>query len=466
MESQIEQITPVECRVRVSIPWTDVSPRLDTKLRELQKTAKIPGFRPGKIPPKVIERMFGKSVRSELARDLVQETFETAVVSHKTTPLTQPVLEASSLELGESFTYEARFEVAPKLEPKDYLGVPVRRRPAIVDQAQVDALLQKKREELTEIRPIEPGSREQTQPGDLWTVDFDGTIGTEALSRKDVQIEIGKEGGDVVPGLGNALANLELAAVGQTRQISFIPAEDRVKPQYRGQEVKLTVALREVRTKVVPELDDEFARDTGDAETLAELEAKYREQVSQDDSDTAEREARQRLVEALLERNPFDPAPSLVTREAQAQVQNFKQQLARQGLTLKQIGMTEARLSQSMRAQATFNVKAFLLLEAIREKEAIDVTAEELDAEVREQAEAQGQNPARLRATMEKNNQILVLRAQMREDRVLEFLMGKAELTEAPDPQPEAPAVEATATEATDPAAASSASSESAEPTS
>jgi trigger factor len=198
MESQIEQITPVECRVRVSIPWTDVSPRLDTKLRELQRTAKIPGFRAGKIPPKVIERMFGKSVRAELARDLVQETFETAVVSHKTTPLTQPVLEASSLEPGESFTYAARFEVAPKLEPKDYLGVPVRRRPAIADQSKVDALLQKKREELTEIRPIEAGSREQTQPGDLWTVDFDGTIGSEPLSRKDVQIEIGKEGGDVV----------------------------------------------------------------------------------------------------------------------------------------------------------------------------------------------------------------------------------------------------------------------------
>ncbi len=448
MDSHIEQITPVECRVRVSIPWTDVSPRLDTKLRELKKTAKIPGFRQGMVPPKVIERMFGKSVRAELARDLVQETFETAVVSHKTTPLTQPVLESSKLELGEAFTYAARFEVSPKLEPKDYLGVAVRRRPAIVDQAKVDAALQKKREELTEIRPIEPGSREQTQAGDVWTVDFDGTIGSEPLSRKDVQIEIGKVGGDVVPGLGDALADLPLAAVGQTREVKFIPAEDRVKPQFRGQDVKLTVALREVRMKVVPALDDDFARDTGDAETFAELEAKVRAEVSQEDGDTAEREARQRLVEALLERNPFEPAPSLVTREAQAQVQLFKQQISRQGLTLKQIGMTEARLSQSMRAQATFNVKAFLLLESIREKEGLDITEDELEAEVKEMAEAQGQNPVRLRATMEKNNQILVLRAQMREDRVLEFLMGKAELTESPDPEPEVPAIEAPATEA------------------
>jgi trigger factor len=440
MESQIEQITPVECRVSVTIPWVDVSPRLDTKLRELRKTARIPGFRQGKVPPTMIEKMFGKSVRAELARDLVQETFETAVVSHKTTPLTQPVLEDSSLEPGQAFTYKARFEVAPKIEPKDYLGVPVRRRPAIVDQAKVDALLQKKRDELTEIRPIEAGSREHTQAGDVWTIDIDGKIGGDPLARKDLQVEIGKEAGEFVPGLSKQLEGLELAAVGQTRTISFVPDESRVKEQYRGQEVKLTVALREVRQRVVPALDDDFARDTGEAESLTELQGKYADQVKQEDADVAERDARQRLVEALLERNPFDPAPSLVSREAQAQAQMFKQQLQRQGLSLKQLGMTDARLMASMRAQATFNVKAFLLLEAIREKESIDVTEEELDAEVREMAEAQGQNPARLRATMEKNNQILVLRAQMREDRVLEFLMGKAEITEAPDPEPEAPA--------------------------
>lgn len=443
MESQIEQITPVECRVSVTIPWVEVSPRLDTKLRELRKTARIPGFRQGKVPPTMIEKMFGKSVRAELARDLVQETFETAVVSHKTTPLTQPVLEDSSLEPGQAFTYKARFEVAPKIEPKDYLGVPVRRRPAIVDQAKVDALLQKKRDELTEIRPIEAGSREHTQAGDVWTIDIDGKIGSDPLARKDLQVEVGKEAGEFVPGLSKQLEGLELAAVGQTRSISFVPDETRVKEQYRGQEVKLTVALREVRQRVVPALDDDFARDTGEAESLAELQGKYADQVKQEDADVAERDARQRLVEALLERNPFDPAPSLVSREAQAQAQMFKQQLQRQGLSLKQLGMTDARLMASMRAQATFNVKAFLLLEAIREKETIDVTEEELDAEVREMAEAQGQNPARLRATMEKNNQILVLRAQMREDRVLEFLMGKAEITEAPDPEPEAPAPEA-----------------------
>lgn len=436
MDSQIEQITPVECRVRVTVPWSEVSSRLDTKLRDIGRKARVRGFRPGKIPPKVLERMFGKSARQELAGELFQETFQTAIAQHETTPLTQPVLESSSLEKGEDFSYAARFEIAPKIEPKDYKGVPVRRRPAKVDESKVDAELAKLQEEFTEMRPIE-GDRKATQAGDVWTLDLDGSIGEQPISRKDLEIEIGKEGGDFVPGLGEALAELELDAVGNSRELSFTPPEDRVKEEFRGQEVKLTVALRQVREKHVPELDDELARDTGDAETLDELKEQIRDKIRDEDSDVAEREARQRLVEALLERNDFDPAPSMISREVQAQVQQFRRQLAQQGMTLQQIGSSEAAIAENMRPQATFNVKAFLLLEAIREAEGIDVTEEELEAEVKEMAEEQGQNPQRLRATMEKNNQLLLLRAQMREERILDFLMEQAEVTEAPDPEPE-----------------------------
>jgi trigger factor len=436
MDSQIEQITPVECRVRVTVPWTTVEPRLDTKLRDLGRRARVPGFRPGKVPPRVLEKMFGKSARAELANELFQETFESAMASHAARPLTQPVLEASTLEKGEAFSYAARFEIAPKIEPKDYKGVPVRRRPAIVDEAKIEAELAKKQEELTEIRPIE-GERDKTQAGDVWSIDIDGTIGTEPVKRKDLEIVIGSTDNEVIPGLSAAMAELELALVGKTTQLTFVPPEERVKPEFRGAEVKLTVAVRDVRERVVPALDDEFARDTGDAESLAELTEQIRKRIEEEDGELAEREARQRLVEALLERNEFDPAPSMVTREVQAQVQEFKRQIAQQGLTLKQIGSSEAAMANNMRPQATFNVKAFLLLEAIRTTEKLEVPEEEIEAEIKEMAEAQGQNPARLRATMEKNNQLLLLRAQMREERVLDFLMNAAEVTVEADPEPE-----------------------------
>jgi trigger factor len=437
MQSTIERISAVECRVKVEIPWTDVSPRLQDKMRDLQRKARIPGFRPGKVPPAVLERMYGKSVRQELARDLVQESFQTAVAQHNAMPLTQPVLEESNLENGAPFTYAARFEVPPEIEAKDYAGVPVRRRPAQVDPAKLDAELDKRREQLTELRPLpEDETRETTQEGDVWTVDVEGALGDARISRKDVRVDIEPSPkNELVPGLAAALADTKLSEVGKLKQLEFLPTQERVRADLRGKKAVLSVGLREVRVKHVPALDDDFARDTGEAESMAELRAKIEERLRQEDADEAEREARRRLVGSLLERNPFEPAPSMVAREVAAQVDATKRQLAQQGLRLAQVGTTEAELARRLRPQALFNVKAYLLLDAIGKAENIAVGDDEFEAELQKMAEESGQTLPRMRAQMEKNGQLVLLRAQMREERILDLLMGKAEVTEAPDPK-------------------------------
>ena len=271
MQSSIERISSIECRVKVEIPWTEVSGRLDDKMRDLRRRARLPGFRAGKVPPNVLERMYGKSVRQELANDLVQETFQTAVSQHETMPLTQPVVETHTLEKGQPFTYAARFEVPPKIEPKDYQGVPVRRRPVVIDEDKVNAELERKREQLTELRPLpEDHGRTKTEPGDVWTVDLEGTLGSQRISRKDVRVDIGETSSEVVPGLAAALADLELASVGSVKKFTFTPPAERVRADLRGEEAVLDVGLRDVRVKHVPALDDDFARDTGDAESLEE----------------------------------------------------------------------------------------------------------------------------------------------------------------------------------------------------
>jgi len=448
MQSTIERISAVECRVKVEIPWTSVVPRLEEKMRDLRRKARIPGFRPGKVPPAVLERMYGKSVRQELARDLVQETFQTAVAQHNAMPLTQPVLESSTMENGAPFTYAARFEVPPEIQPKDYAGVPVRRRPAVVDGAKLTAELERRREQLTELRPLpenpegpDEQPRETTQEGDVWTVDVEGTLGEARISRKDVRVDIEPAPkNEFVPGLAAALADTKLADVGKVRQLRFMPPQERVRADLRGKEAVLSVGLRELRVKHVPALDDDFARDTGEAESLDELRTKIEEHLRQEDSDEAEREARRRLVGSLLERNAFEPAPSMVAREVAAQVDATKRQLAQQGLRLQQVGTTEAELARRLRPQALFNVKAYLLLDAIGKAEGIEVSDEDFEAELQKMAEESGQTLPRMRAQMEKNGQLVLLRAQMREERILDLLMGKAEVTEAPDPKEESSA--------------------------
>ncbi|MBK8262116.1 MAG: trigger factor [Nannocystis sp.] len=436
MESQLEKISAVECRVRVQIPWEAVSPRLNAKVRDLQRKAKLPGFRPGKVPAQMIERLFGKSVREELARELVEETFQSAVLRHQKVPLTQPALESETLDHGQPFVYAARFEVPPEITPKDYTGVAVRRRPAVADEAQVETRLKAKQEELAELRPVAEG-RTTTQPGDVWTVDIEGSIGDTRVSRKDAAIEIGKESTEVVPGLGAELAALNLDAVGTSRQVRFTPPQERLRADLRGKDAVLTLGFRDVRERHLPALDDDFARDTGEAESMDELRAKISAAVLAEDAEVAERDARQRLVTTLLERNDFEVAPSLIAREVEAQVDLFKRQLAQQGVDLRRLGLNDQGLSQQMRPQATFNVKAFLLLDAIGKAESINVTSEELDVELKKLAEERGQNIDRMRATMEKNNELLLLTAQLREEKILDLLMSKSEVTEAPDPEPE-----------------------------
>ncbi|MCR9166403.1 MAG: trigger factor [Nannocystaceae bacterium] len=438
MESSIERISPVECRVKVEIPWSDVSGRLTDKMRDLRRRARLPGFRAGKVPPQVLEKRFGKGVREELAGELVQETFQTVITEHEAQPLTQPVVEESSLEKEQPFRYQARFEVRPEIEPKDYTGVEVRRRPAVVEDSQVDAQLEERRKKLIELRPLpeEPG-REKTQAGDVWTVDVEGTLGEQRVSRKDVRADIGETEGEFLPGLNAALENLELSEVGSIKQISFTPPEDRIRAELRGQEAKLELGLREVRVKYVPELDDEFAKDTGDAETLDELKAKIAEDLRKADAETAEREARRRLLESLLEANEFEPAPSMVAREVSAQVEQTKRQLAQQGMRLEHMGTNDQQYAARIRPEALFNVKAFLLLDAIGKKENIEVSDEDVQARLVEMAEESGQNVDRMKASMEKSGQLLMIQAGLREERIFDFLMEKAVVTEAPDPEPE-----------------------------
>jgi trigger factor len=444
MQATIERISPVECRVKVEIPWTDVSTRLQEKMRDIGRRARVPGFRPGKVPPNVLERMFGKGVRSDLARDLVQETFQTAVANNNIVPLTQPVLESSTLEQGVPFSYAARFEVPPAIEAKDYTEVPVRRRPAKVDPTKIDAELEKRRESLTELRALpEPTEgetpRETTAPGDVWTVDVEGTIGDARVSRKDVRVDIVEDTSNVknefVPGLTAALADTKLADVGKMRTLRFTPPAERVREDLRGKEAVLGVGLREVRVKHVPALDDDFARDTGEAESLEELRGKIEQKLREEDTDEAERAARRRLVGTLLERNAFEAAPSMIAREVAAQVDATKRQLAQQGLKLANIGTTESQLSARIRPQALFNVKAYLLLDAIGKQESLDIDDEAFEAELTKMAEESGQNLARMRAQMEKSGQLVLVRAQMREEKILDFLMSKAVVTEEPDPE-------------------------------
>ncbi len=439
IESKLEQLGPVECRIRVEIPWGDVEPRVRRRLEQLRRQVRIRGFRPGKAPARMVERMFRKDVEQEIAGELVEETFPEAVGEHGKRAIGGPTVDELVCEAGKTWVYSARFEVPPVVEPKDHKGVPVRRRPVEVKPEVVDEVLEEMRQQLAELVPVPEDDMDgPTQPGDVWTVDLEGTIGDEPIERTDVRVEIGAAPEQSpLPGLAEAMAKFSRKDVGETKTVSWTLPTEGIRPAYAGAEVKLTIGLRDVQRRQVPDLDDDFARDTGRADTLEELREKVEAEVREREQMEAEREARMRLVQELLSRNDFEVGPRLVGQEVAARVDQFKRQLANQGLALGQLGVSDEQLWQQFAPEATFNVKAFLLLDAIAKAEGIEVTDEDYEKAIEELAEGRDTTPGRLAAQMERSGEAVLLRAQLREEKVLDFLMEHAEITESPDPTPD-----------------------------
>ncbi|RMH00259.1 MAG: trigger factor [Deltaproteobacteria bacterium] len=439
VESNIEEVGPVECRVRVEIPWEEVEPRIRRRLGELRRRVRIRGFRPGKAPAKMVERMFRKDVEREIAADLVEETFPEVTGEHGKRVIGGPTVEELDVEAGKGVRYAARFEVPPTVEPTDYKGIEVRRRPVEVDPAEVDQRLERMRQELAEVEPIPEDAMDRTtEAGDVWTVDLEGTIGDEPIERTDVRVEIGApDAASFLPGLAQAMSDLSRKDVGSTKTVEFELPTEGIRPEFAGAKVRLTLGLRSVQHKRIPDLDDEFARDTGKADSLEELRKQIEDEIREREQLEAEREARMRLVQSLLERNDFEVGPRLVGQEVAARIDGFKRQLAAQGLRVEQLGMSDERLWEQFAPEATFNVKAFLLLDAIAKAEGIEVSDEEFDKAVEELAEERNTTAGRLAAQMERSGEAVLLRAQLREEKVLDFLMEQANVTEAPDPTPE-----------------------------
>lgn len=430
MSSQFERISPVECRVNVEVPWSDVSPRLQKKMKELRRSVRMPGFRPGKAPLRMLERMYGEGVRHEVAQELVEATFKEAASEHQTVPLTEPRVDEHSYDEGKLFRYQARYEVAPVIEPKDYSGVPVFKLKVEADEEQVSSWLEDKRFELSELRPIE--EERVTQDGDVWTIDIDGKWQDIDLSRKDVKVEMGKEATAYIPGLDKAMSELKTSETGEKRTLTFLPPQDKLREELKGTEVEIDVALREVKQRVLPELDDDFARDTELGDTLDELKDKVREMFREEADISAERDARLRLAGELLSRNEVTPAPSMVMREVEAQYNLQMEQLRRQGIDVSTLGQDREKAYEAMWPRAYGNVAAFLLLDAIGKKEEINVESSEVDEEIKALAEERNQNEGKLRASLQQSGEMMLLQAQIRENKIFEFLMEKAELRELP----------------------------------
>ena len=441
MQVRIEDVSPVEKKMFVEIPWETVSQKLGNAYRELGKGVALKGFRKGKVPRPVLEQVYGPRVNAEVAYELVRESFFRANQEHNLAAVAEPrVEEAAPIKKGQPFTFKAIIEVRGEVVPQDFSGLPIERRRLAVADTAVDEAIAQLRREHTELKPIE--GREITAEGDIVGLSVTGTIGEHQINQPQFAVDLDDDEREPLPGMRKALIGIPIDTKDKPLEIE-VPA-DHKDETLRGRKANLTITILEVRAKDVPALDDEFAKDTGKADTLDGLRAAVRKELEDKENETIEREAKEAVLRELIKKNQIPVASSLVERAVEMQYSRLRQML----------GMKPERgnpglndeLREKLRPAGADEVRGQLLLEAIADKEGIAVTDEELNKHVEATAKARNVAVAKLKAEWQRDGRLDNVMYSLRQEKVLKFLVDKAQITEVEKlsqpgtPVPEAPA--------------------------
>jgi trigger factor len=430
MQMTIEDLSPVEKRVEFELPWADVAPKLDKAYDALRKGVRLPGFRPGKVPRALLERIYRRQVEDEVARDLVERTLGQAIQENQIQPVAPPTVAEIEIKLGEPFKFSARVEVRSHVVPKDYAAIALTRRPPRVTDEQVNEALEGYRRRLTQYKPIE--GRAETGPTDLLRIELSGRVGEHKIKKREVVIDLDDDETGPLPGLASRLRGQKIAG-GEHIEVDYVLAAEGPPPELAGRHVHLHVTIKEAREKQVPALDDELAKDTGEAETLEGLREKVREKLAETDRQRINQELFRDAVKAIVKANEFPVAPALIERYAQAIVNRAKSQLMMMGIDVD--GADDENMRAEARGQAEEEARGAILLQAIAEREGITVGDADVQKRIAELAAARNVNPKQLRADLEKDHRIHQIEAQIREQKTLELLISQAKITDG-EPEP------------------------------
>jgi trigger factor len=421
LKIDIAELSPILRKLSIELPPTAVDEALTQVYRDLGSTVKVKGFRPGKVPRHVLERTYKADVEREVVAQLIQSSYRQAVDERNLWPVSEPIVENEKLAEGQPFRYSAQVEVKPKLDPTGYEGLPLKPKPTEVTDAELDQELEKLRESMAALEPIE--ERKVAVAGDWALVDYDLSVDGKPVpnleNNRDQPVELTE--GPIIKGHVPELRGVE---VGSTVDVTYaFPADYRVA-DLRGKSGLFKVTLKGLRKRVVPALDDELVKDLDEPEltTVAQLRDRVRTRMLEERKEESDRDASEQLTRAIVEKNPFEAPPALVNRVAEAELRALAQQIVRAGVDPNSLSIDQGKL----RASAEQRVKAELLFEAIAEKEKLELSDAELEAHYEKLSKATDKPVAKVKAELGRSGQLGALKYRLLQDKALAFLRSRA----------------------------------------
>lgn len=444
MQVNVQQINPVLVEFAVEIPETDVRRAVDNAYRDLSRTAKVRGYRQGKIPRDVLTHVYGGQVVLNVQQKLIDDTLPRALDQKKVQPLATLAISPSKLSPTGSFSYKARFEVPPAIEQVNYEGFAVRKPSVEVSDEMLSKELEEVRVRHSTLRTPEPARAARL--GDQVILDFQLEVDGKPLpdgKGENIEGELGK--GTLIRELEEALVG---ASAGEQKDVSIGFGPQHPLESLRGKTGIFHVTVKEVKERVLPELDDDLAKDVGEFETLDALKADLRAKLGKQLEQQAEDTVAEQLVVELCRANPIPTPPSLVQRQAEI----TEQEMAAQARATGQRFRIDNQGREALRVDAEMKVRAGLLMAAIARSQSITVTDADIEKAYVELSEQTGKNVARLKAEYRDQKKREILIGMILEDKILDIIESKANVTTgdvkaAEEPKAEEPKAEETKTE-------------------
>ncbi len=376
MKVTVEDVSPVQKRLKVEIPAEKVDERINQTINRLKKSVAIPGFRKGRVPRSIIEREYGPQIKSEVLQSLIEESIGDAIRQSKVTMLLEPQLDSSSdIEQGKPFEYSVLMDIEPEVEVPDFRKFELVRPKVEVTDQEVEEQLEALRNQFGSVEVVD--EQRPLREGDIAIIDYRAFVGDEELE------ELANENYFVEVGKGNFNETFEKGLIGmekgEERVIEVSYPEDALNSLVAGKTVKYKVILKDIQKRNLPELDDDFAQRFGiGLNTIEDLKNKLREQILKEKEEAAESVLRNQLFDKLLEGADFPVPERLVEKKLDQMIDNIAGHMQERGVNLEQAGIDEERLREKMREDAVRQVKTELLLDKIAEEEKIEIPTEEL----------------------------------------------------------------------------------------
>jgi trigger factor len=421
MKSVVEDISTVKKKLSIEILPDAVTKEMDKAIADVAKKAKIPGFRPGKAPKNIVEKHYGDEVRSEVMQRLVTESYLQALQEHNLNPVDMPQIEnVSPLAKGSSLTFTATVEVRPHIELGVYDGIEVKEENITVSDEEVNQTLDRLRDMYAQLEVVEGRPLEKE---DTAIIDFEGFREgkpIEGAKAADYMLSLGSN--SLIPGFEEQLVGMNR---GETREIKVTFPADYNNKDLAGKAAAFTVTLKEIKKKVLPELNDEFAKDIGNNATVAELKEGIKKDIEvrkKNDQASAQREA---LLSKLVDSHSFDVPPGMVERELQSMARSQATRLARRGVDVNSFDY--AKFRDENRGLADKRARGILLLDVIAEKEKLEVTDQEVNSALAVMARSAGQTVDAIKKYYESlDGGLDNLRASLVREKALGLLLSRA----------------------------------------